>query len=74
VIAELLKRNQDKGIKNPTGAQLMAELKADPTFDSIYGGTMTFQENGVAAKRVGLFEVKDGEKTFVKFVETQVKN
>ena len=74
VIADLLKRNQDKGIKNPTGAQLMAELKANPTFDSIYGGKMTFQENGVAAKRVGLFEVKGGEKTFVKFVETQVKN
>ena len=73
VIAELLRRNQEKGVQNPTGAQLMAELKADPTFDSIYGGTMTFQDNGVAAKRVGLFEVKNGEKQFVKFVETQVK-
>lgn len=72
VIAELLKRNQDKGIKNPSGAQLMDELKANPNFDSIYGGTMSFQENGVAAKRVGLFEVKDGDKQFVKFVETQV--
>lgn len=73
VIAELLRRNKEKGVENPTGAQLMAELKADPTFDSIYGGTMTFQDNGVAAKRVGLFDVKDGDKHFQKFVETQVK-
>src|SRR3546814_19020270 len=46
VIADLLKRNKDKGVENPTGAQLMAELKANPQFDSIYGGKMTFQDNG----------------------------
>ena len=71
VIAELLRRAYAAGNDTPNGEDLMNMLKKDPHFDSIYGGEMLFQENGVAAKRVGLFEVqKDGEKKFVKFIET----
>lgn len=74
VIAELLRRAYAAGIEDPDGADLMALLKKDPSVKSVYGGQMVFQSNGVAAKRVGLFEVeKGGEKKFVKFIETAAK-
>ena len=38
---------------------------------SVYGGEMAFQENGVAAKRVGLFEVQNGDKKFVRYIEAK---
>jgi branched-chain amino acid transport system substrate-binding protein len=71
VVAELIRRARAKGGDHWNGAKLMTELKADPKFRSVYGGEMTFQENGVAAKRVGLFEVQGGEKKFVKFVAAE---
>lgn len=73
VIAELVRRAFEAGIDNPDGAQLTELLWKEPTFKSVYGGDMVFQENGVAQKRVGLFEVQaDSEKKFLKFIETTV--
>lgn len=71
VIAELIKRAKAKGGDYWNGASLMAALKADPVFKSVYGGTMRFAANGVAAKRVGLFVVKDGKQQFVKYVASE---
>lgn len=73
VIAELLRRAYEAGIQDPDGAQLTEMLWKNPTFKSVYGGEMVFQENGVAQKRVGLFEVgDDSEKKFLKFIDTTI--
>lgn len=71
VIAELLRRARAEGGDYVDGARLAEELREEPTFKSVYGGTMAFQDNGVAEKRVGLFEVRDGEPVFQKYVEIE---
>lgn len=69
VIAEAIRRARKKGGDYWNGARLMDALKENPVVDSVYGTTMRFQDNGVAQKRVGLFEVTDGEKDEKKFVK-----
>ena len=44
-------------------------LYDNPNFDSVYGGQMAFQPNGVAFKRVGLFKVEGSDNKFQKFIE-----
>ncbi len=58
MIAEAIRRAREKGGDYWDGAKLAAAIRANPTFDSVYGGDMTFQDNGVAKKRVALFEVE----------------
>jgi branched-chain amino acid transport system substrate-binding protein len=48
---------------------MKAVLLENPKFDSVYGGQMVFQPNGVATKRVALFKVEDGKGKFQKFVD-----
>jgi branched-chain amino acid transport system substrate-binding protein len=48
---------------------MKAALQANPKFDSVYGGQMSFQENGVASKKVGLFQVKGGQNQFIKYID-----
>lgn len=67
-IAEAIRRARAEGGDYWDGAKLAEEIREEPTFDSVYGGEMTFQDNGVAKKRVALFEVKDGENQFIKYV------
>lgn len=67
VIAELLKRGAPWN-----GAAMADELRKNPTFDSVFGGKMTYQPNGVAIKRVGLFVVENGDRKFVKLTATKV--
>jgi len=67
--AELLKRSRKKGGDYIGGERLKAALYENPKVDSVYGGQMTFQENGVAQKRVALFKVKDGKGEFQEFVQ-----
>ena len=51
---------------------MAAELRKNPTFDSVFGGKMTYQSNGVAIKRVGLFVVENGDRKFVKLTSTKI--
>lgn len=71
VIAEAIRRAREEGGDYWDGAKLAEEIREDPTFDSVYGGEMTFQENGVAQKRVALFEIKDGENQFIRYVTVE---
>ena len=68
-IAELAKRSRKKGGDWMNGERLKAALYENPAIDSVYGGKMVFQANGVAKKRVALFKIKDGKGEFQKFVE-----
>jgi branched-chain amino acid transport system substrate-binding protein len=68
VLAELIKRVAAKG-GTVDGDTMRAALQANPKFDSVYGGQMNFQENGVASKKVGLFQVKDGQNQFIKYID-----
>ncbi len=69
LIAELLKRARAQGGDYLNGEALKKALYTNPTFDSVYGGQMTFQPNGVAFKRVGLFKVEGGQNKFQKYIE-----
>ena len=69
MIAELIKRARAKGGDYLNGEALKKALYENPKFDSVYGGQMVFQPNGVAFKRVGLFKVEGTEGKFQKFVE-----
>jgi branched-chain amino acid transport system substrate-binding protein len=68
VLAEAIRRAREQGGDYWDGAKLAEAIRENPTFDSVYGGEMTYQDNGVAAKRVALFEVQDGEAGFVKYI------
>lgn len=69
--AELLKRSRKKGGDYIGGERLKSALYENPKVDSVYGGQMTFQPNGVAQKRVALFKVKDGKGEFQEFVQVK---
>jgi len=69
MIAELLKRGREKGGDYMDAEVLKKALYENPKFDSVYGGQMTIQENGVAKKRVGLFKVVNGKSEFQQMVE-----
>jgi branched-chain amino acid transport system substrate-binding protein len=71
VIAELIRRAREEGADYWDGAKLAGELRKDPTFRSVYGGQMTFQENGVAQKRVALFKVEDGSQKFIRYIKPE---
>jgi branched-chain amino acid transport system substrate-binding protein len=71
LIAELLKRGKAMGGDYMDAEVLKKALYANPKFDSVYGGQMTFKPNGVAQKRVGLFKVVNGKNEFQKFVEVK---
>ncbi len=69
VIAELMRRAKAQGL--PVEGDVLAKLlREDPIFESVYGGKMTFQDNGVAKKRVALFEVDaEGKGVFKEYIE-----
>ena len=71
VIAEAMKRARAKGGDWYHGDKIAAALREDPTFKSVYGGSMKFQANGVAKKRVALFKVQNGDKVFEKYIEAK---
>lgn len=71
VIAEAIRRARAEGGDYWEGARLASAIRENPTFKSIYGGEMTFQENGVAQKRVALFRVDNGMKKFVKYISLE---
>lgn len=67
VTAEAIRRARAKGGDYWNGAKLAAAIRVNPTFDSVYGGNMTFQDNGVAQKKVALFRVMDGKSAFLNY-------
>jgi branched-chain amino acid transport system substrate-binding protein len=69
VIAEAIRRARTKGGDYYHGDKFAGEIKANPNFDSVYGGKMVFQANGVALKRVALFLVKGGDQQFQRYIE-----
>lgn len=69
MIAELIRRAKAKGLDYKDAEVLKTVLYENPKFDSIYGGQMTIQENGVAKKRVGLFKVVNGKSEFQQMVD-----
>lgn len=69
LIAECIKRARAKGGDYWNGDALRQALLSNPKFDSVYGGQMTFQPNGVALKRTALFTAEDGKKKFVKLMD-----
>ncbi|HEX9185266.1 MAG TPA: ABC transporter substrate-binding protein [Burkholderiales bacterium] len=71
VVAELLKRARAQGGDYVNGEAMKKALYANPKFDSVYGGQMQFQPNGVAFKRVGLFKVEDAQNKFQKYIEVR---
>ncbi|MCR4522212.1 ABC transporter substrate-binding protein [Bosea sp. 47.2.35] len=71
VIATLIRRTKAKGGDFWTGARLTEALWEDPAFDSVYGGKMTFQKNGVALKRVAILKVDEGALKLERFLPAQ---
>lgn len=71
VAAEAIRRARAKGGDYYQGDKLAAEIRENPVFDSVYGDTMTYQDNGVATKPVALFKVEDGKPVFQKYVKAQ---
>jgi branched-chain amino acid transport system substrate-binding protein len=69
IIAECIKRARAKGGDYWNGDALRQALLSNPKFDSVYGGQMVFQPNGVALKRTALFTAEDGKKKFIKLME-----
>lgn len=69
MIAELLKRGRKMGGDYMDAEVLKKAVYENPKFDSVYGGQMTIQENGVAKKRVGLFKIVNGKSEFQQMVE-----
>lgn len=71
VIAEALKQARAQGSDYYSGAKIAAALRANPTVASVYGGEMTFADNGVASKPVALFKVENGKGVFQKYVKAK---
>jgi len=71
VVAEAIRRARAKGGDYWNGAKLAEAIRENPSFDSVYGGTMTYQDNGVAAKRVALFRVENGESKFQTYLSAE---
>jgi branched-chain amino acid transport system substrate-binding protein len=71
VIADLIKRSKAKGGDYWRGTRLTEALWENPSFDSVYGGKMVFQKNGVAIKRVAILIVQSGVLKFREFMPTR---
>jgi branched-chain amino acid transport system substrate-binding protein len=71
IIAEVIRRAKAKGGDYWNGAKLTEALRDNPSFDSVYGGKLTFKPNGVALKRVGLLRVENGQLKFQGLIDTQ---
>jgi branched-chain amino acid transport system substrate-binding protein len=69
ILVECVRRARAQGGDYMHGANLVAALRANPTFPSVFGGDLTFQANGVALKPIALFTVKDGKGVFQRFVK-----
>ncbi|MBI4610077.1 MAG: ABC transporter substrate-binding protein [Candidatus Rokubacteria bacterium] len=69
VLAELIREIKQKGRDPRSGVQLREALLAKRKFPSVYGGSITFNDDGTSAKPVAIFEVKGGKPTVKRLVE-----
>jgi branched-chain amino acid transport system substrate-binding protein len=69
LIAECIRRARAQGGDYFNGPRLLAALRANPVFPTVFGGDLTFQPNGVALRPIALFVVKDGHGVFQRFVK-----
>ena len=69
LLAECIRRARAQGGDYFKGSRLVAALRANPVFPTVFGGDLTFQPNGVALKPIALFAVKDGRGVFQRFVK-----
>lgn len=66
IVRDLIERVVKKGGNPLDGSQLEAAIWDNPSFKSIYGGTIVFQKDGTCQKPVVLFQIKDGKPQIVK--------
>ncbi len=71
IVADVIRRAKAKGGDYWNGAKLAEALRDNPSFDSVYGGKLTFKPNGVALKRVGLLRVENGQLKFQGLIEAE---
>jgi branched-chain amino acid transport system substrate-binding protein len=69
LIAEAIRRARAAGGEYWGGQRLRDVISTNPRFPSVYGGDLSIQANGVALKRVGLFEVQQGQSKFLKAID-----
>jgi branched-chain amino acid transport system substrate-binding protein len=65
IVRDLIERVVQKGGNPLDGSQLEAAIWDNPSFKSIYGGTIVFQKDGTCQKPVVLFQIKDGKPQIV---------
>jgi len=63
VLAELIREVKQRGGDPRSGADLRQALLAKRKFPSVYGGTITFNDDGTSSKPVAVFEVKGAKPT-----------
>lgn len=56
----------DKAGKPITGSNLDAKLREIRSFPSVYGGKLTFRDNGTCQKPIAVFEIRNGQKVLIK--------
>ena len=49
-----------------TGSNLDAKIREIRSFPSVYGGKITFRDNGTAQKPIAVFEIRNGQKVLLK--------
>lgn len=69
VLAEAIRRARAQGGDYWNGRKLAEVIRKSPTFPSVYAKEMTYQDNNVALKQVGVFRIENGEPTFQKFID-----
>lgn len=69
VLAEAIRRARAEGGAYWNGRKLAEVIRKSPTFPSVYAKEMTYQDNNVALKQVGVFRIENGEPTFQKFID-----
>lgn len=69
VLAETIRRARAKGGDYWDGRKLAETIRENPTFPSVYSPEMTYQDNNVALKQVGVFRIENGEQKFVEFID-----
>ncbi|TKW65471.1 MAG: amino acid ABC transporter substrate-binding protein [Paracoccus denitrificans] len=69
VLAEAIRRARAKGGDYWDGRKLAEAIRENPTFPSVYSTEMTYQDNNVALKQVGVFRIENGEQKFIEFID-----
>ncbi len=69
LLVECIRRARSQGGDYLSGKNMVAALRANPNFPTIFGGSLTFEPNGVALKPIAFFVVKDGKGAFQRVIK-----